>query len=613
MKKKSIELLSPAKNLETGIAAINHGADAVYIGYNQFGAREAAGNELLDIEKLVSYAHLFHVKVYVTINTIIFENEITAAEKLIHKLYQIGADAIIIQDMGILEMDLPPIPIHASTQANNVDAKKVKFLEDIGIQRVILARELSVDEISSISKGTKIELEAFVHGALCVSYSGQCYFSQAITGRSANRGACAQPCRSSYDLVDEDGNVIVKSKHLLSLRDNNQTENIEALIDAGISSFKIEGRLKDLDYVKNITAHYRKILDSIIERRNDLKKSSSGKTKILFEPDPERTFNRGYTSYFAKGRIKNQSSFNTQKSVGKQLGNVNEVGENWFSLKTDEAIINGDGLCFFDKNDILTGIKVNRVEEERIFPLKMNGVYKNATVFRNFDKAFNQKLNSTTSIRQVDCEILVKVEESKCNISLTDEDGIETTHFFSYDFTKAKNPDAVSENIKNQLSKSGDSFLLVSNVSVEFQTADIPFFAISQINGWRRELFSLHEKARLKNHFRAEVKIVPNTIPFPENILDYKANIANPLAEKFYKRHGVEKMDKAFELKSNFSGEQLMVTRYCILHELGYCDGNRKNQLAGKKLLLRDNNRSYPLVFDCKKCQMKVLFPSTSK
>ena len=613
MKKKSLELLAPAKNLENGIAAINHGADAVYVGYSQFGAREAAGNELSEIEKLIDFAHLFHAKVYVTINTIIFEDEIPVAEKLIHRLYQMGADAVIIQDMGILEMDLPPIPIHASTQANNVDAKKVKFFEDIGIQRVILARELSVDEIFSIRKQTKIELEAFVHGALCVSYSGQCYFSQAITGRSANRGACAQPCRSSYDLVDEDGNVIVKSKHLLSLRDNNQTENIEALIDAGVSSFKIEGRLKDLDYVKNITAHYRKLLDSIIERRNDLSRSSSGKTEILFEPDPERTFNRGYTSYFAKGREKNQSSFNTQKSVGKPLGIVSTVGENWFSLKTNEAVINGDGLCFFDKKGILTGIKANRAEGERIFPLKMNGIFKNATVYRNFDKAFNQTLNSTTSIRQIDCEIVVKVSESNCNLSLTDEDGVETNHSVPYEFTLAKNPEAVSENIKNQIIKSGDSFLSVSKVSVEFQNPEIPFFAISQINGWRRELFSLHEKARLKNHSRPDVKIVPNTILYPENILDFKANIANPLAEKFYKRHGVEKMDKAFELKSNHAGEQLMVTRYCILHELGYCDGNRNNKLAGKKLFLRDNNRSYPLKFDCKECRMKVLFPKEPK
>jgi len=604
-----IELLSPARDYQTGVAAINHGADAVYIGYSRFGAREAAGNSLADIENLIKYAHLFHAKVYITLNTIIYENELPDVEELIHTFYSMGADAIIIQDMGILEMNLPSIPLHASTQTNNVDPLKIKFLEDVGFQRVILARELGLNEIFEIRKRTNIELEAFVHGALCVSYSGQCYFSQAIAVRSANRGACAQPCRSSYDLVDDEGNVIVKNKHLLSLRDNNQTQNIEALIDVGITSFKIEGRLKDIDYVKNITALYRKVIDNILEGRPDLRKASSGKSEFFFEPDPERTFNRSYTEYFAHGRQKSQASHNTQKSVGKLIGEVYNITSNCFSVSSSEKMNNGDGLCFFNKKGVLTGIKVNRVEENRVYPQNMNGIHDGATIYRNMDVAFSKILGGDSSSRRISADIQVRIDEESFRIILTDEDKIESHLSFPYDFTSAKNPDNVVETITSQLNKSGETVYSVKSVKVEIVSQETPFFAISQLNGWRRELFEKHNENRISAHHQQKVQITPNSIPFPEKELDYQANISNSLAKKFYQRHGVEKFDEAFELQSEHSGKVLMETRYCILHELGYCDGKGKNQMAGKKLFLKDNNRSYPLDFDCRNCQMKVMSP----
>lgn len=609
IKKKSIELLSPARDYTTGIAAINHGADAVYIGYQRFGAREAAGNSLDDIEKLIRYAHLFHAKVYITINTILFESELDEVEKLIHQFYRMGADAIIIQDMGILEMNLPPIPLHASTQTNNVNSQKIKFLEDVGFQRVILARELSVDEIKIIREKTNIELEAFVHGALCVSYSGQCNFSQAITGRSANRGACAQPCRSTFDLVDGDGNVIVKNKHLLSLRDNNQSHNIEYLIDAGITSFKIEGRLKDEDYVKNVTAHYRRIIDRIIEKRNDLKRSSSGKIYIDFEPDLERTFNRSYTEYFAHGRQKNQASHNTQKSVGKLVGNVLNISDNSFTINSSEKLSNDDGLCFFNRNGILTGIKVNRIEGNRVFPLKMNGLHKGATIYRNNDIAFGKLLSESLSTRKISCKVDVTIDNNEVVLRIEDEDKIKSSITRSFEFSKAKNPESAKETIIKQLSKTGETVYRVSDLNISLKVDEIPFFTISQLNGWRRELFDIHSQKRNESYKRNTFTLQPNSIPFPAKILDYRANIANSLAKRFYQRHGVEKFDEAFELQTEYHGKQLMETRYCILHELDYCDGKGKNRMAGKKLYLKDNINMYPLVFDCRNCRMKVLYP----
>lgn len=602
-----IELLSPARNVETGIAAIDHGADAVYIGYEKFGAREAAGNPIVDIEKLVNYAHIFSSKVYITLNTILFEKELIQAQDIIHKLYNVGADAIIIQDMGILEMDLPPIPIHASTQTHNVSVEKIKFLEDIGIQRVVLARELSLSQIKRINESTNIELEAFIHGALCVSYSGQCYFSHAITGRSANRGACAQPCRSLFDLVDENGVAIVKNKHLLSLKDLNQTENIKNLIDAGVTSLKIEGRLKGIEYVKNITAHYRKIIDNIIASDGGMSRSSSGSIKYYFMPDPSKTFNRGFSEYFTNNQQEGLSSFYTQKSIGKFVGKVNEVNSKWFSIKTSEEINNNDGLCFFNKEKVLKGLKVNKVVDNKVFTNQTDELFKGVTIYRNYDhQFFNLLKNSKTATRQIQCKLQLVINESDIKINLIDEDKLASHVEINNIDQIATKPDSLVLNIENQLKKTGNTHFNISEISIVRTTSNVPFIAISQINALRRSLMENHFNLRLASYKRVLKRITPNSTPYQESSLTYKANVSNSLATNFYERHGAESIEKAFELQTNYSNKVIMETKYCILREIGYCNGKTRSEHLNKKLYLQDNNRRYPLHFDCYNCRMNI-------
>ena len=602
---RAIELLCPAKNIETGIAAINHGADAVYIGYEEFGARSAAGNSLADIEKLTQYAHLFFAKIFVTINTILYNSELKKAQQLIYNLYNIGVDAIIIQDMGILEMDLPPIPLHASTQTHNTTAEKVKFLQNAGIQRVILARELSLEEIRKIRSSTNIEIEAFVHGALCVCYSGQCYLSHFLTGRSANRGECAQPCRSKYDLIDENGKVLIKNKHLLSLKDFNQTQNIEHLIAAGVTSLKIEGRLKDIAYVKNIAAHYRQILDKIIERNINLSKSSSGKCEYNFAPNPDKTFNRGYTSYFANRRSENMASFTTQKSIGQQLGAIKECNNSFIVINTSDIVNNNDGLCFFDQKDNLIGIKVNKVIGNKVYPNKPVYAKPGTVLFRNYDHKFAQELASNKSaIRTIDCKVEIKILDSSINFSLTDEDDVTTLASFSFEAELAKKPSEMLLALENQIKKTGDTIYKLSSTSIQSGN-NVPFFRLKQINTWRRELLEQHSQNRIKS-YKNEIRANPNNEgSYPESELNYTANIANTLANDFYKKRGVTKTSSCFEQTSDTKGKTLMTTRYCILFEIGMCKGSGKP--IKEKLFLRDNNHEYALEFNCKRCEMSII------
>ncbi|MDY0255500.1 MAG: U32 family peptidase [Tenuifilaceae bacterium] len=606
---KQIELLCPAKDNETGIAAIKHGADAVYIGFTSFGAREAAGNSLADIEKLIAFAHLYHARVYITLNTILYDNELEKVQRLIQQLYQMGADAIIIQDMGILEMDLPPIPLHASTQTNNVTVEKIKFLQDIGIQRVILARELSVEQISRINNSTSVELEAFIHGALCVSYSGQCYMSYATTGRSANRGECAQSCRLKYDLVDEKGKVLVHGKHLLSLKDFNQTQNIANLIDAGISSLKVEGRLKDIGYVKNITAHYRRIIDDVLEQRPNLKKSSSGRCTYLFTPDPNKTFNRGYTTYFSHGRAEAMASFDTPKSMGKMIGEVKAVFREYIAIESDEPIHNNDGLCFINKNNALVGFKVNGVDGEKVIPNQAIGVHIGAAIYRNYDHQFAQQLMQNNSAdRRVDCELMVGVDEERVTLQLTDEDGIITIQQFSIGVEPAKNGEQMLDTLQRQLLKTGNSPYRINSIAFSKTPSFIPYIPVGAINGFRRDLLDLHGRNRIARHKISSNKIVPNSIPYFKKKLDYKANVTNSLSEKFYKRHNVSSIDEGFELIKSPRGNTLMTTKYCLLYEMNLCDG--KGQKDRRKLFLQDSTRSYPLHFDCQRCEMHIRLPA---
>ncbi len=604
---KKVELLSPVKNLEVGIAAINHGADAVYIGFKQFGARAAAGNSLVDIERLVKYAHLFNAKVYVTLNTILYDNELDEVQALINTLYLIGVDAIIIQDMGILEMDLPPIALHASTQAHNKSIEKIKFLEQVGISRVVLARELSIADIEQISAKSNIELEVFIHGALCVSYSGQCYLSHAITGRSANRGECAQPCRSTYDLVDEHGNIIAKNKHLISLKDLNQSQNIPALLEAGVTSLKIEGRLKDIDYVKNITAHYRKIIDSVLATDKNYKNASSGKVSLSFMPDPERTFNRGYSTYFANNRGKGLASLNTQKSIGKKLGKVTSSAEGWFEIDGNEVISNNDGLCYFSKDENLNGVKVNNVVGKRIQLNGKEAISIGTTIFRNYDHRFKQALeNTNTAQRRIECRVNVNIDQHNIAITLTDEDGAESTIQRENEFEPAKNAGTAMESIRKQMAKSSNSPFNIAEIRISCDENKIPYIPISAINAWRRDILTTHGETRLNIYSRYERKISPNSIAYPEGEVNFLTNVSNNLAKKFYERHNAKVTQLAFELLPDTSGFEVMRTKYCIAFELGMCQKGKLN----KTLFLKNNNQQYPIALDCSSCEMRIMYPN---
>ena len=608
MEIKNLELLAPAKDLECGIAAINCGADAIYIGAPRFGARAAVGNSLADIETLINYAHKYYARVYVTVNTLIYENEIDDVQKLIAALYNVGADAIIIQDMGILKMDIPPIPLFASTQTHNYDVERVKFLEANGISRVILARELSLEQIKNIKSSTNVELEFFIHGALCVCMSGQCYFSYATTGRSANRGECSQPCRMLYSLEDSAGKIIEENKYLLSLKDLNLSAHLRDLIDAGITSFKIEGRLKDAGYVKNITAFYRQRLDEIIVNSNRLKKSSLGKIFYSFIPDPERTFNRGYTTHFITGKAEDNASINTQKATGKLLGKVINKTETYFEIKTDEEITAGDGLCFFDKNSQLMGMSVNKVSGNKIFADKLDGIIPGTSIYRNKDHQFIKELSKDDTKRKIKVSFTLSKENGNLFLSAVDEDKNSVRYKIETDLVPANNPDMMKENLVKQLKKSGDSIFYIEEVNIN--TENIYFFSISFINSIRRNTLELLEKERLNNYPRIQRKGTNNeSAAHVEKELSYLLNVTNSLSGKFYREHGAEEIEPGFELLENTDGKMVMRSKYCIKSQLNMCPFEEDSiKVKGMKepLFLNDGKRKYKLEFNCAQCEMIV-------
>jgi len=598
----TIELLSPAKNLECGIAAINHGADAVYIGAAQFGARAAAGNSVEDIATLVQYAHQFRVKVLVALNTVLTDDQLPDAEKLIWEIYNAGADALIVQDMGILKMNLPPIAIHASTQTDNRTPDKVKFLQDVGFSRVVLARELTLKQIQDISSQTSVELEAFIHGALCVSYSGQCYMSQAMCGRSANRGQCAQYCRLPYQLLDADDNVLAKNKHLLSLKDLDQSESLEEMLEAGVMSFKIEGRLKDVDYVKNITAYYRQKLDAIIAKDNRYQCASTGKTTILFEPNPEKSFRRSSTDYFLHERHAGIVQPETPKSLGEPIGKVTYIGRNFFEMHNGSILNNGDGLCFINKHGDLTGFRVNRVERKQIFPADMPRMDIGVMLFRNQDQAFEKILKGKTSERRVGVMVLFAETASGFSIQLTSEDGISTTFSITCEKQPAQKPEVVNDNIKNQLSRLGNTIYEATDIRIEISSPW--FFPASQLGEWRRQAIEQLDEVR-SNSYAREAKRESKAADFPIKQLSYLGNVTNKLAEEFYKEHGVEEVMPGFEVKVE-EGVPLMFTKHCIKFEMGWCPKEGYKATFKEPLFLRNNDQSYQLTFDCKACEMRI-------
>lgn len=604
--KHKIELLAPAKNRDCAFAAIDHGADAVYIGGPAFGARSAAPNSINDITLICEYAHLFNVKVYIALNTILYDNEIEQAVKIAHEVYRAGADALIIQDMGLLECDLPPIEIHASTQTNNQTPEKVKFLENVGFSQVVLARELNIKQIRDIRRSTHIPLEYFVHGALCVSYSGQCYISEFATGRSANRGQCAQFCRHKWTLKDRDNKIIEKDKYLLSLNDLNNSNNLESLIDAGISSFKIEGRLKDVEYVKNITAYYRQKLDEIIGKRDDLLKSSIGKVDVSFTPNPFKSFNRGATDYYLNKPKNKCASVNTPKSTGEYIGTIQKIGGNYFELDSNKDLTNGDGLCFFSSKGEQGGMLVNKVESNKVYPNSMPQLKTGSKLYRNYDIAFNKALNNSSSTRKIGLTLSLDETDSGIKLIGQIENGykIEIEKCISKDI--ALNPKKAYDTIKKQLSKLGNTPFYLDDIDIKMK--DPIFIQASVLNDLRRYLCEKIKITIVSNYKRQPIKHTKTSTPWINSSTSYLDNIANEKAKKFYNRHRVESPAQAFEIQPPNDKAVLMHTKYCIKYELGLCPSEPEAKQINIKepLYISDNTGTYELRFDCKKCEMMV-------
>ena len=605
-----LELLSPAKNLEQGRAAIKHGADAVYIGAPAFGARQAASNNISDIEQLSTFAHLYGAKVYVTLNTLLFDHELEQAVKMTFDLYNAGIDAFIVQDMALLECDLPPIALHASTQTHNATPEKVQFLEQVGFKRIILARECSLEQMQSIREHSNVELEAFVHGALCVSYSGQCYLSQYLSDRSGNRGCCSQPCRSRYDLYNENGKKLRHGEHLLSLRDFDASEHLRQMVSAGICSFKIEGRLKDTAYVCNLTAFYRRLLDSIIEESNgSLRVASSGSTLFSFTPDPERTFSRRRTDYFLQHR-QPMASFGTQKALGKKLGKVTSITGNQIHIATDQQLSPGDGLCFFtaDGKDI-DGFLVNRVQANTIEPNRMPDLAVGTMLWRNNDIQFEKQFQGTTSERKIDVSFTFAECTDGFLLSVRDCDCVSVSVTLPGPHAVADNQQRAADILQSQLSKLGGTPFSLCDLHIEGFSGGLPFLPSATINQLRRDAVQSLIEARVK-YFRPKPCPMPqpNDVAYTCGPTDFRLNIINRLSERFYRRHGVATIERGLEQTRDYTSKPLMTTKYCLRYELGQClrckTGAQVSDDYCANLYLVNNGRRFLLRFDCDACQM---------
>lgn len=604
MKQRKIELLAPAKNLECGMEAINHGADAVYIGAPRFGARAAAGNSLDDIAALVQYAHLYNARIYVTVNTILKEEELEETERMIHDLYQAGVDALIVQDMGITRLNLPPIPLHASTQMDNRTPEKVQFLHEAGFRQVVLARELSLREISDIHQACpQVPLEVFVHGALCVSYSGQCYVSQACFGRSANRGECAQFCRLPFSLVDANGEVIVKDKHLLSLKDLNQSDKLEELLDAGVSSFKIEGRLKDVSYVKNVTAAYRRKLDAIFARRAEFKRASSGTSKFDFQPQLDKSFSRGFTHYFLHGRDKDIFSFDTPKSLGEEMGTMKEARGNYITVAGLKSFNNGDGVCYIDEQGRLQGFRVNRVDGNKLYPQEMPQIKPRTVLYRNFDQEFEKVLARKSAERKIALSMELAESNFGFSLTLTDEDKNSVTLSLPREKELARTPQL--DNLKNQLAKLGNTPFELQQIEINF--SDNWFIPASVLAECRREAVEKLINTRRMNYRREVAVWQPTTHTYLQTSLTYLGNVMNSRAASFYKEHGVQSIEPAFEQKP-VEDAVLMFSKHCLRYSMGWCPIRQRVRSPYKEpyYLVSGDGKRYRLEFDCKNCQMKI-------
>jgi len=619
-----LELLSPAKTAEIGREAILHGADAVYIGGPAFGARHNASNPLEDIASLVQFAHSYRARIFVTMNTIMHDAELELARKQIWQLYEAGVDALIIQDMGLLELDLPPIQLHASTQCDIRTVEKAKFLGDVGFSQLVLARELTVEQIRKIRAEVDTPLEYFIHGALCVAFSGQCYISHADTGRSANRGDCSQACRLPYTLADGQGRVVAYDKHLLSMKDNDQSRNLEALIDAGIRSFKIEGRYKDMGYVKNITAHYRLLLDEILERRAGFVRAASGHTRIFFTPDVDKNFNRGHTDYFAQGRKEDIGAFDSPKYLGVQVGTVSKVAGDHFELTTETALANGDGLNYMNKRTTV-GIQANTVQKLgesddgqrwRVFPNEpvstLPGLKPGTQVHRNRDHQWEAALSKRSAERKVALRLVLAEADGGLALTLRDEDGIETVTRAQLALQPAQQAEQADVALRTSLAKLGNTMFEADGIELALSQ---PWFVPSAaINALRRDAVAAHEAARLAAWERPERKAPaePRAI-YPDTQLSYLANVYNDKARAFYHKHGVQLIDAAYEAHQEAGEVSLMITKHCLRFSFNLCPKQAKGvqgvqgQVKAEPMTLVSGDEKYTLRFDCKPCEMHVV------
>ncbi len=597
-----------------------------------FGARANAANSVADIAKLVEFAHRYHARIFTTINTILHDAELEEASKLVWQLYDAGVDALIIQDMGLLEMDLPPIQLHASTQCDIRTVEKAKFLADSGFSQLVLARELTVEEITAVhaAVGNSATIEYFIHGALCVAFSGQCYISHAETGRSANRGDCSQACRLPYTLTDQSGAVVAFDKHLLSMKDNNQSGNLEHLIDAGVRSFKIEGRYKDMAYVKNITAHYRILLDEIMEQRGEFTRASSGTTRHYFRPDPDRNFHRGSTDYFASGRKIDIGAFDSPKFIGQPIGHVVAVGDKSIDIQTSDELNNGDGLNFMRKREVV-GLHVNRAEKlhskgegqavYRVFPKdpinSYGGLKAGLPMHRNRDHAWDMALTKESAERRIGVWLtLTEWMEGDVlkglQLSLTDEDGIATTAQVEMNLELAKQPETAVDSIKTHLGKLGSTDYSALGLNVHLSQ---PWFVpASTLNGMRREAIDALNAARIAVWQRPPRKApVQPYVEYPEKSLSFLANVYNDKAREFYKKHGVQMIAAAYEAHEEAGEVPVMITKHCLRFSFNLCPKQAKGvkgvqgQVKAEPMVLVNGDQKYTLKFDCKPCEMHIM------
>ena len=598
----TVELLAPARDYDTARAAVDYGADALYMGGPRFGARYAAGNSIDDLARAVEYAHRYGVRVHCTLNTIIYDEELREAERTAREVIAAGVDALIVQDLAFRRMDLPPVELHASTQMCNMTPEWVRFLEQSGFSRVILERGLTREQIRAIREATGVELECFVHGAICVGHSGRCMLSRTMSSRSGNRGECSQPCRLTYDLTDASGRKLRSGKHLLSVRDLDLSSHIGDMIDDGICSFKVEGRLKDVSYIKNVVAHYRRRIDEELAARPAVRRSSVGESVPDFLPDPAKSFTRGESCYMYEGKRAGVASFDTPKAVGEYVGRVAKVDSRTFTLDRTAELSAGDGLCFI-ADGALTGTNINLVEGRRITPNKIEDITRGAEVYRNFDQRFRLALDRSRTRRVISATAMIRFDEEGVSLCYTDCEGYVGEARLSETLDVASNLARMEQTLREQAVRSGDTIFRVDDVQIE---GEVRFVPLSKLGALRREalerLTEQRSKLRPEHNYAEEDR----TVQMPIKQLDGHWNVVNRLSEQFYRDHGVIEIERGLDARSDLHGERVLLSSYCLRRELGEC--LREGSKLREPLYIEHGAFRYRLEFDCARCQMNLIY-----